>query len=517
MGGYSSNLGNFDPDGNYPSAASPLDIIEELLKARAVSQPPPRSWAAWPREQLTANSSQPAPAEARPSGKDTTSRPAGATPGINDRAAPDYSSLALAELDKGSKALDVATETAQTQPDTSKLDAADKRIAELRTPTQLRQNRPEGDTGVGTGEMLANYKPTGWQRVGRGVKSGVIGLLTGGIPGAAIGALEPGAVPGGKAYGAPNSKYEQAEADREATLGNLTAERPEMSERLKTAIAARKAKVDDFSKLGQDRTKNAEGVTGVLKGQNESPEGKGAAAGAEQRQKDAAAFTDRQQRWRTVATMVTPTQMPTAEAQYLLTGALPNPREPRQPSAEEIALAGALARWRQDNGGKNPNYDQFVGILGDVRGKGAGGGQDEVSSLVAEATGKKQEFFNGYTHRADGYWMKKGALLPAETNAAKKMATGDELLDPDAFKQKLDQFRLDANTKLAQHGAQINEQGTVVKDQKSASQQPAAQATPAAQAAPARKAPPPGATHVAKGSDGKDHYTDGKKDLGAVE
>ena len=471
MGGYSSNLGNFDPDGNYPSAASPLDI-EELLKARAVSQPPPRSWAAWPREQLTANSSQPAP---------------------------DYSSLALAELDKGSKALDVATETAQTQPDTSKLDAADKRIAELRTPTQLRQNRPEGDTGVGTGEMLANYKPTGWQRVGRGVKSGVIGLLTGGIPGAAIGALEPGAVPGGKAYGAPNSKYEQAEADREATLGNLTAERPEMSERLKTAIAARKAKVDDFSKLGQDRTKNAEGVTGVLKGQNESPEGKGAAAGAEQRQKDAAAFTDRQQRWRTVATMVTPTQMPTAEAQYLLTGALPNPREPRQPSAEEIALAGALARWRQDNGGKNPNYDQFVGILGDVRGKGAGGGENGISpardKILRTISDKKDKAVNDALIARS-----KGELLP------------------DAYAQVLqnaqDTFEKDAKQEGAWDGIHqvvtLNKSGTPVWT-------PAAPATPAAQAAPARKAPPPGATHVAKGSDGKDHYTDGKKDLGAVE
>lgn len=37
------------------------------------------------------------------------------------------------------------------------------------------------------------------------------------------------------------------------------------------------------------------------------------------------------------------------------------------------------------------------------------------------------------------------------------------------------------------------------------------------QAAPQAAAPPPGATHIVPGSDGKMHYTDGKKDLGVVQ
>lgn len=433
---YNSNLDKYDPEGRYPSAASPLDL-EELLKTRLVKTVPPATSAAWPAQQEKANAE---PARA-------------AQPQV------DYAGSAYDQQTKAAADLDAAERAAQTSPNTSQLNTLDTQIAGKRVPTQLRENRPEGDTGVGTGKMKQEFAPSLGRRIWRGVEGSTIGLLTGGIPGAAVGALEPGMIRGGTAYGAPNAKYNQTEADRQATLANLEAQRPPMNEALKAAIEARRNQVKDMSDLGKDRKDVGEGITSIQRAQNETPEAKGKAAEAEQ----AAAFKDRQQRWPTVANLVPPSQRNAAEARYLLTGEMPKASEPRQPSAEEIMLSGALGRWRQANGGKDPNYEQFVEILSDVKGAGraGGGGNEDVDAIVADADGKKQEFTNGYTRRADGYYMKNGALLPADTNAAKKMAKGDELLDPNAFQQRVDQYRLDANTKLARHGAVIDAQGNV--------------------------------------------------------
>ena len=448
---YNSNLDKYDRDGRYssPGGATSDDEIEELLKVRPPVMPNLQAYT--PR-----NTTAPPQVAGRQAPR-MTGGPASAP------ATPDYAGSAYDQQTKAAADLDAAERAAQTSPDTSQLNTLDTQIAGKRVPTQLRENRPEGDTGVGTGKMKQEFAPSLGRRIWRGVEGSTIGLLTGGIPGAAVGALEPGMIRGGTAYGAPNAKYNQTEADRQATLANLEAQRPEMSETLKAAIEARRNQVKDMSDLGKDRKDVGEGITSIQRAQNETPEAKGKAAGAEQTQKDAAAFKDRQQRWPTVANLVPPSQRNAAEARYLLTGEMPKAGEPRQPSAEEIMLSGALGRWRQANGGKDPNYEQFVEILSAVKGAGraGGGGNEDVDAIVADAAGKKQEFTNGYTRRADGYYMKNGALLPADTNAAKKMAKGDELLDPNAFQQRVDQYRLDANTKLARHGAVIDAQGNV--------------------------------------------------------
>lgn len=63
-----------------------------------------------------------------------------------------------------------------------------------------------------------DYKPSFGQRVLRGLRSAGIGLLTGGVPGALVGAMEPQDIRGGKAYNAPTDAYDQAVAGRNQQL-----------------------------------------------------------------------------------------------------------------------------------------------------------------------------------------------------------------------------------------------------------------------------------------------------------
>jgi len=61
--------------------------------------------------------------------------------------------------------------------------------------------------------MDSQYRPTKWQRFGRGVLGGVEGLARGGIRGAVLGAVDPAAV-GATAYGAPNRAFSIAAQQR---------------------------------------------------------------------------------------------------------------------------------------------------------------------------------------------------------------------------------------------------------------------------------------------------------------
>lgn len=259
MAEFQSNLGGYDPEGRYASAASPLDL-EELLKTRAVSGPPPSSWTAWPTPAGTdAGAQGSGTGDQGPASPQQPSSPApqpkmwtGGGGGTGQK--PDYSGLAMSQLNQGSSDLTAAEQAAQSPPpDTSQLQDLNKRITAASVPTQMRENRPEGDTGVGTGKVLPQFKASFGQKVLRGLRSGAVGLLTGGIRGGLLGAIEPQDVAGGTAYGAPNKAYQQAETDRGDTLANLEAQRPVMSDALKMAIDQRKQQIDDTEKLGSQR------------------------------------------------------------------------------------------------------------------------------------------------------------------------------------------------------------------------------------------------------------------------
>lgn len=125
----------------------------------------------------------------------------------------------------------------------------ESRVQQLSTPTPYRDPK--------TGQVLDSaqqYKPTGWQRFGRGLKSAALGLVTGGIPGAAMGAIDPTSIRGGTAYGAPNRAYQTTEANRQAQLGAAT-------QQLGENLAEEKA---DTERLGKTASEQRAAATGSL-------------------------------------------------------------------------------------------------------------------------------------------------------------------------------------------------------------------------------------------------------------
>lgn len=158
-------------------------------------------------------------------------------------------------LDLGNLAADTAkTLTTSTGPDVSDLEA-DRAAHAMPTPYRDPQ----------TGKVLPGaqqYAPTGWQRFGRGVKSAVIGLATGGIPGAIVGAVEPEAIRGGTAYGAPNRAYQAAEQTRQATEGSDDAQ-------IQQKIADFKALTERLSKGGAEARAGATAYNDTAKGATE--------------------------------------------------------------------------------------------------------------------------------------------------------------------------------------------------------------------------------------------------------
>lgn len=95
-----------------------------------------------------------------------------------------------------------------------------------------------------TGKVLDSaeqYKPSGWDKFGRGLKSAAVGFFAGGPFGAALGAIEPEMVHGGTAYEAPNKAYQTTEAVREQRLAGDQAQIANVRERFKEMTDARKA------------------------------------------------------------------------------------------------------------------------------------------------------------------------------------------------------------------------------------------------------------------------------------
>jgi hypothetical protein len=107
------------------------------------------------------------------------------------------------------------------------------------------------------------YRPTKWQRVGRGVLGGLEGLAEHGIAGAALGVVDPAAV-GAKAYGAPNRAYSTAEAVNQQGLARVNSQE-ETAEKTYTADTAR---LKDLLASQADLTKAAAaGETADIKNQ----------------------------------------------------------------------------------------------------------------------------------------------------------------------------------------------------------------------------------------------------------
>jgi hypothetical protein len=105
-----------------------------------------------------------------------------------------------------------------------------------------------------TGKMLEGDKPSTGARIWRGVRGGLTGLAIGGIPGAVVGAVDPGKITG-EGYGAPNKAYQRREQTREQQLGATDTSLENARKNWKDAVDAMKTKgaiLGDVTKTGSD-------------------------------------------------------------------------------------------------------------------------------------------------------------------------------------------------------------------------------------------------------------------------
>lgn len=129
------------------------------------------------------------------------------------------------------------------------------------------------------------YKEGGWGKVGRGLESAAIGLVTGGIPGAVVGAIKPEEIRGGTAYSAPNSGYGIDDRNRQAQLGLAEKQKSDAMSRFKQQVDLRKQQdtaskdAGEISNVGAKLpNETATAAADTARAYNESPAGKAEAA-----------------------------------------------------------------------------------------------------------------------------------------------------------------------------------------------------------------------------------------------
>lgn len=426
-----------------PMAMTPMQRGAQLpaQAAAAVRQTPPAQTAA----------------PAQPPMRSTAQvSPSGTTP---DPEIPDTLSLGrqgiTGALAAGKQASEVATQMQNdTGPDTSAIDA---RIKSESMPTPYRDPH--------TGKVLesaqeAGYKPSVWGEIGRGVRGALVGGLTGGIPGALVGAIEPQDIRGGTAYGAPDKAYQSTEANREAALTSDQGQRAATLQNFKDLTDRRKGiagVLRDVATSENDAGKQAAELTNAstnqVKAQTEQQKADTEAATRKDNSPEGvAALTEAQFNERTKLADRLNLQG-SMRAILLANGKLP---DPRQATAEEIARSQALRTFVQQNKRQPQTMDEINSINAAASGrlKDEGGESQPpavVSSAVAAAVGKKEEYEKGLTRLPNGNYLKAGG----DRHDTKDVIPAAE------YAQAVDQYRLDLNKSIAKHGWEMDPTGNM--------------------------------------------------------
>lgn len=293
------------------------------------------------------NSRQPQPTPAVPASVTPTGD--ASTPSLADR---NSRSIDIMETNLERASNDVQNEAAQ--PD---LATQTKTLEQMRANAQARQVADENPYDPKTGKMRAEYKPSFGQRLVRGVE----GFAGGGV----IGLLDP-QVGGAKPYGAPNKQFgidQQQDAGRVAgadqQLANAAANYKATSERLAKVASDRRA----VATTGKD-------VTGASIAQQDIPIKQETADNASP---DAAAQKLKDAYTQRVADADAQGLKGPQRTFAIINGKIP---DPKQSTAEEIALGQATAAWHHDNPNKQPGLNDVRDIASAARGseiKGAPG------------------------------------------------------------------------------------------------------------------------------------------------
>jgi hypothetical protein len=150
------------------------------------------------------------------------------------KASPDMVQAALKQgIDALTSAPDQNEELAKEEELEKKLQADQaQRATNLRDPS---------------GKLQPQYKPTGWQKFGRGVEGAALGLAEGGLRGAIAGGINPDLTNPGKGYGDPNRAGQQELGRESATVAADQQSLSELKNRFKEAqeSAYGKSKLED--------------------------------------------------------------------------------------------------------------------------------------------------------------------------------------------------------------------------------------------------------------------------------
>ncbi len=278
----------------------------------------------------------------------------------------DPESYGLAGLKRGYKNLESAAKSADemsTEPpaDLARLTAQREKLATPAPRFDPSSGKPLATTqeyDPQTRQMVSvNPQASRGQKVWRGVRSGLAGLLTGGIPGAALGALEPQDIRGGTAYNAPSKAYTQAEQRREEQLGATDTGIKNALQTWKDVNEARKAKAGEYrAAAGQDKD-IVTGATGLINAENK-PESE------ENKTKAKLELSDKEFQQRRVQADRLGLRS-TQRALYIANGKLP---DPRQPAAEELALAKASRAFVAQNGRDPQTLEEFNQVASAAKG-----------------------------------------------------------------------------------------------------------------------------------------------------
>jgi hypothetical protein len=479
----------YDPDELAANPAMRAQVMQQFSGQQSIGGvAPPRSARpaaqASPQDASQGGDAAVAPQLPTPSGISSASVSPSGSSGGNTTTQPQAppataGSLGLEALKRsmalGQQSTDIASQVANDPgPDLTALEA-DRTAHAMPTPYRDPQ----------TGKVLDSaeqYKPGVGTRILRGIDA----VRKGGV----LAAFDPGSV-GATPYGAPNQAYQTAEGVRQATLSSDDQQLKERMDAFKDRTAAR-------SKAGTDLRAGATSYNDAAKNAAELQNADTRQTEADQKAKDAkdnspegaAALSQAQfdQRGKQADAL----HLRGANRDlYMANGKIP---DPRQATSEEVARSQALQVFRQKNGRGPATMDELNEVNAAASGRLKGEGQDDpVGPIVADSTGKKQEFINNYARQADGTYLRNGADKFSVTQ-------GDKLTGAQ-YNQMVDQFRLDANTKLARHGAQIDATGQVQR-------RGPATPTPVTPAS----GPPPGATHVYKDAKGNvaGYAVDGK-------
>ena len=384
-GNWTAGLKDLDEQGVGPSAASPLaaagldpDLVRANLGLQAESNSDtPSGRAAKPAGPMAAQPmGSPEPVQSVNPGASVGSGGSAPAPPPSSVDTPYAEAMGgLQNLGRMETVANKATEDIQTTDPT--LTALQQRRSQLAQQPDLydpQTGKMKDKVQVfnpQTGQMEdVAPKPSKGQRIWRGVRGGLVGLLTGGIPGAAVGALEPQDITGGEAYGAPNKAYQRDMERNEAALGATDAGMKNEFETWKAMVDAQKEKSTQLrsnATIDKDRVEGAKGLIDAqanqTKAENESPEGKARAEVMLSRQE----YVNRQAQLESFEQR-TGKLPPATEASYMLTGKIPDPKQPHEPSAEEVELAQARQAFTKQNG-RAPNYDEYIKLVQGLRGR----------------------------------------------------------------------------------------------------------------------------------------------------